>query len=136
MDDRPPTADPDAAIRSLLGLAARVGDEGEPDDYRRLYTPDATWTMGDTRQVGVEQIVAAARERRAEGVSGPGTATRHLVVPLHVDVTADSATAVSYFLFMGDTATAPSIKLFGTYRDELVRTADGWRLRGREATLG
>lgn len=126
----------DALIRSLLGRAAHLADEGTPEDYRTLYTSDATWTMGGSTQSGVEEIVEATRQRRTQGVSGPGTGTRHFVVPMHVSVDGDTATAVSYFLFLGDTATAPSVKLFGVYTDDLVRTADGWRIRRRVSQAG
>jgi hypothetical protein len=126
----------DALIRSLIGRAAHLGDEGSPDDYRTLYTSDATWSMGDVTQTGVEEIVAATRERRVTGVSGPGTATRHLVVPLHVTVDGDTATAVSYFLFLGETTTTPTLRMFGTYTDDLTRTPDGWRIQRRVSRAG
>jgi hypothetical protein len=126
----------DALIRSLIGRAAHLADEGAPEDYRSLYTHDATWTFGASSQTGVEEIVEAARKRRAEGVSGPGTHTRHLVVPLHVEVDGDKATAASYFLFLGDTSTTPTLKVFGLYADEFVRTPDGWRISRRVSRAG
>jgi hypothetical protein len=129
-------SDDDAQIRSLLGRAAHLADEGTPEDYRTLYTPDATWSMGGSTQTGVEEIVAATRQRRSQGVSGPGTGTRHFVVPMHVTVEGDKASAVSYFLFLGDTATAPVVKLFGVYTDDLVRTAAGWRIARRVSRAG
>jgi hypothetical protein len=136
MNARPCVAEDDAAIRSLIGLAAHLGDEGEPGDYRRVYASDATWRLGDTRQTGIEEIVAATAARRAGGVGGPGSGTRHFVVPLHIEVTGDSARAVSYFQFITGTTTAPSIAAVGGYRDELVRTGQGWRIRSREITSG
>jgi hypothetical protein len=129
-------AEDEVLIRNLIGLAAHLADEGEPDDYRVLYTPDATWSFGGSTQHGVEEIVAATRQRRAEGVSGPGTGTRHLVVPLHVTVNGDTATAVSYFLFLADTTGTPVVRVFGVYTDELVRTPEGWRIRSRTSRAG
>lgn len=126
----------DAEIRSLIGRAAHLGDEGAPDDYRGIYTTDATWSMGPSTQTGIDEIVEATRARRAQGVSGPGTNTRHLVVPLHVTVDGDTATAVSYFLFLADTDTAPTMRLFGTYTDEFARTAEGWRISRRVSKAG
>jgi SnoaL-like domain len=131
-NDRRSIADDDAAIRNLVGLTALLGDEGDPGDYRRVYASDATWRMGQTSQSGADEIVAAAAARRAEGVSGPGTGTRHLVITLHVEVAGDSARAVSYFVFLAGTA----IRTAGTYRDELVRTEQGWQIRSREITAG
>lgn len=135
MSDASPEHD-DVLIRALIGRAAYLADEGTPDDYRSLYTHDATWTFGSDTQTGVDEIVAATRRRRAGGTSGPGTATRHLVVPLHVTVEGDAATAVSYFLFFGDTTSTPVVRVFGVYTDELTRTAEGWQIRRRVSRAG
>jgi hypothetical protein len=132
MTDHQCPAEDDAAIRTLLGLTALLGDEGAPEDYRRVYAPDATWRMGTIEQTGGDEIVAAAAGRRAEGTSGPGTGTRHLVIPMQVEVTGDSARTISHFLFLAGT----SITVAGTYRDELIRTSQGWRISTREVTNG
>ena len=132
MDEhRCPAAD-DAAIRNVLGLTGILGDEGAPEDYRKVYAPDAIWHMGETTQSGADQIVAAAAARRAEGVSGPSSGTRHLVVPLTIEVTGDTARAVCYYAFLAGTAIATT----GTYRDELARTEAGWQITRRDITPG
>jgi len=84
--------------------------------------------MGTIEQAGADEIVAAAAGRRADGTSGPGTGTRHLVIPLLVEVSGDSARTVSFFAFLAGTA----ITVAGTYRDELIRTGQGWRISRRE----
>jgi hypothetical protein len=118
----------DAAIRNLLGLTALLGDEGAVEDYRRVYAPDATWRMGAVVQAGADEIVAAAAARRADGTSGPGTGTRHLVVPLVVEVDGDRARAVSRYMFLRGTA----IALTGSYRDEFARNEQGWQILTRD----
>jgi hypothetical protein len=130
MTDHQCPAEDDAAIRNLLGLTALLGDEGAPEDYRRVYASDATWRMGKIEQTGADEIVAAAAGRRADGTSGPHTGTRHVVVPVQVEVTGDSARTVSHFLFLA----GPTITVAGTYRDELIRTSQGWRITTREVT--
>jgi hypothetical protein len=125
-------ADDDAAIRNVIGLAAFLGDQGAPDDYRKVYAPDATWHMGEALQSGADEIVAAATERRAEGISGPGTGTRHLVTPLTVEVTGDTAKAVSYYVFLS----GMSIMVTGTYHDELANAGHGWQITRRDITPG
>jgi hypothetical protein len=132
MSDHRCPAEDDAAIRNLLGLTALLGDEGAPQGYRRVYASDAIWRMGTVEQAGADEIVAAAAERRADGTSGPGTGTRHLVIPMQVEVAGDSARAVSYFAFLAGTA----ITVAGTYRDELIRTSQGWRISRREIAAG
>jgi hypothetical protein len=126
---RCPAAD-DAAIRNLLGRAALLGDEGDPEDYRQVYAPVATWRWGSDTQDGADEIVAAAAARRAGGISGPGTGTRHLVIPVLIEVTGDSARAFSYFAFLAGT----TVTVTGSYRDELTRTSHGWQISGRQVT--
>ena len=140
MNDHRCAAEDDAAIRNLLGRTALLGDEGAPEDYRRVYAPDAVWRMstvdmgtgetGTVEQRGQDEIVAAAADRRASGTSGPGTGTRHLVVPLVIEVTGDSAHAVSYLAFLA----GASVAVVSTYRDTLVRTSEGWRISERDIT--
>ena len=125
-------AEDDAAIRNVIGLAALLGDQGAPVDYLKVYAPEAVWRMGEHVQSGADEIVAAAAARRAEGVSGPGTGTRHLVTPLTVEVTGDTATAVSYYAFLSGTAIATT----GTYRDELARGERGWQITRRDIIPG
>lgn len=121
----------DASIRDLLGRTALLADEGAADGYRQVYTDDATWTSGGTTQAGVEQIIAASAERRTAGVVGPGSSTRHVVAPLTVTVEADTATSVSYFLFLTETTGTPAIRKFAVYEDTWRRTAAGWRISSR-----
>jgi hypothetical protein len=125
-------AEDDAAVRNVLGLAAYLGDTGDPEDYRTVYAPDATWRMGEVTQRGADEIVAAAAARRADGTSGPGTGTRHLLTPLTVEVTGDTARAVSYYVFLAGAAIAVS----GTYIDQLARTEAGWQITSRDIVPG
>jgi hypothetical protein len=122
----------DAAIRNVIGLAALLGDTGAPEDYRLVYAPDASWQMADVSQQGADEIVAAAAARRAAGVGGPGSGTRHFVTTLTVEVTGDTARAVSYYAFLAGNAIATT----GTYRDELARTEAGWQITRRGITAG
>jgi SnoaL-like domain len=128
---RCPSAD-DAAVRNVIGLTALLGDEGAPEDYRKVYAPSAVWQMGDAVQSGADEIVAAAAARRADGVSGPGSGTRHFVTPLTIEVTGETATAVTYYAFLRGASIAGT----GTYRDELARTEAGWRITRRDITPG
>jgi hypothetical protein len=132
MHDHPCPAGDDAAIRNLLGRTALLGDEGDPEEYREVYAPGATWRMGAVEQVGADEIVAGAADRRANGTSGPGTGTRHVVIPLLVEITGDSARAVSTYLFLTGTA----ITVAGTYHDEFTRSSRGWQISSRDITAG
>jgi hypothetical protein len=51
-----------------------------------------------------------------------------------IDVTDDVATASSYYVRLDEHPDGPYIRVFGRYRDRLVRCQDGhWRIRERLA---
>ena len=62
----------------------------------------------------------AREERRASGLQGPGTESRHVLTTIAVDVESDDrATARSYFMFFGSTSTTPTLRTMGQYDDVL-----------------
>lgn len=128
--------DDDVQIRAVLGRAVLLADEGSPDDYGLVYTADAIWTSGGSTQTGLDEIVAATRERRKEGRTGPGSAARHVTVPLQIEVDGDTAGALSYFILISNVNTEPVIKRFAVYDDQLRRTPNGWRLSRRIIRAG
>jgi 3-phenylpropionate/cinnamic acid dioxygenase small subunit len=138
-------ADDDAQIRSVLARIAQLADAGDLDEYLSLFTEDAVWAMPDNPSVGMvanekrghAEIRAGAEERRASGLQGPGTQSRHVLTTTAVSVGSDDrATVRSYFMFLVDTTTTPSVRTAGQYDDVLVRTADGWKLSHRTITVG
>jgi 3-phenylpropionate/cinnamic acid dioxygenase small subunit len=138
-------ADDDVEIRTVLARIAQLADGGDLDEYLSLFTEDAVWAMPDNPSVGMlanekrghAEIRAGAEERRASGLQGPGTHSRHVLTTIAVDVGSDDrATVRSYFLFLVDTTTTPSVRTAGQYDDVLVRTADGWKLSRRTITPG
>lgn len=144
MDDSGYAAD-DAAIRTLLARVAHFADwQDDLERYLDLFTDDAVWEFPGDRRQQVEPTFVQGRDairadrlgRRRTGFQGPGTDTHHLVTTVAVDVDGDQATADSYWLFVGDTSTAPAIRSIGRYHDRLRRTAAGWRLAHRVITVG
>jgi 3-phenylpropionate/cinnamic acid dioxygenase small subunit len=139
-------ADHDAAIRSVLARIAQLADTStDLDDYLALFTEDAVWGMPANpaldlpanQKHGRAEIRAGAEERRASGIQGPGTNTRHILTTTSVNVESDDrATARSYYLFVDSTTTTPTIRTVGQYDDVLVRGAQGWQLARRDITIG
>ena len=118
-------ADADAEIRSLLARIAQLADTGDLDEYLTLFTDDAVWAMPDNPAVGMvanekqghAEIRAGAEERRASGLQGPGTDSRHVLTTIAVDVESDDrATARSYFMFFGSTSTHTDAAHHGSVR--------------------
>jgi 3-phenylpropionate/cinnamic acid dioxygenase small subunit len=139
------TAEADAQIRSVLARIAQLADTGDLDEYVTLFAHDAVWAMPENPSMGmpasekrgIVDIRAGAEERRAGGVQGPGTNTRHVLTTTAVDVESDDrATARSYFMFYVDTASQPTLRNMGQYDDVFVRVERGWQLAHRTITFG
>ena len=139
------TGNADAEIRTVLARIAQLADGGDLDEYLTLFTDDAVWAMPDNPAVGMTanekrghaEIRAGAEERRASGLQGPGTESRHVLTTIAVTVESDTrATARSYFMFVVSTTTAPTIRTMGQYDDVLVRGDGGWQLQHRKITVG
>ncbi|GAB2862119.1 hypothetical protein GCM10022221_72440 [Actinocorallia aurea] len=125
-------------IRNVVARAAQYADTGDLDDYAALFTEDARWAMpGFPEKNGRAAIRAAGEARRAEGQTGPGSASRHLVSTVAVALDGDRAVADSYWQFFVETASeAPRLFSMGAYRDSFVRTGQGWRIAERAITSG
>jgi uncharacterized protein (TIGR02246 family) len=124
-------------IRNVISRIAILADQGDLDEYIAQFTEDAVWAFPSAPRHGRADIRAGAEARRAEGTTGPSTATRHLITTVAVQVDqADRATADSYFVFLQNTTTSPTVFNMGAYHDTFVHQGDGWRLARREITLG
>lgn len=122
----------EAEIRNVVARLAHLADDGDLAEYLDLFTEDATWESATDRRAGREDLLAGARQRRADGIQGPGSDTRHVNTTLWVRIDGpDTATAESYFLFLADASTAPRVRLTGRYEDTFRRTPDGWKLASR-----
>jgi 3-phenylpropionate/cinnamic acid dioxygenase small subunit len=135
----------DAEIRTVLARIAQLADTGDLAEYLTLFTDDAVWAMPDNPAVGMTanakrghaEILAGAQERRASGLQGPGTDSRHVLTTIAIDVESeDRATARAYFLFFGSTSTTPTLRTMGQYDDVLVKGERGWQLAHRTITVG
>ncbi len=120
------------AIRNLLARVAQLADEGDLDDYLQLFTEDASWggTGFPTRR-GRAALREGAEERRASGLAGPGSLTRHAVSTSVVEVAGDRARARSLFHFYGATDGVPELRMIGVWEDELVRDGSAWKIAAR-----
>jgi len=124
-------------IRNLIARIALLADQGDLDEYVDQFTEDAVWAFPGGPRQGRQDIRSGAEERRAGGVTGPGSNTRHVITTVSVQIEVeDAATADSYFLFYQHTTTAPTLFNMGHYHDTFTRHGDVWRLAFRDITLG
>ncbi len=125
------------AIRNQVARIAHAADHGALDEYIEFFTEGASWEMPDAPRRGRADIRAGAEERRRMGLTGPGSASRHVITTIAVEVTdQDHAVADSYFIFFRQTTTTPTIFNMGHYHDDF-RFVDGhWRLHRRQIIIG
>jgi 3-phenylpropionate/cinnamic acid dioxygenase small subunit len=133
-------------IHRALARLAHLADDGEVADYLDLFTEDAVWevpAIGATgvpasRRTGRADIGAGVAARRASGLQGPGSATRHVVHTIAVQPGPDdtSATSVAYYTFYQQTTSTPVLAVMGRYDDAWKLTSDGWKLARRSITNG
>jgi 3-phenylpropionate/cinnamic acid dioxygenase small subunit len=132
-------------IHHALARLAHLADSGELPDYLDLFTEDAVWEtpaveatgMSADRRVGRADIAAGVLARRAAGIQGSATATRHVVHTIDVRIGPDgTAASTACWAFYRSTVTAPELAGMGRYDDTWRLTGDGWKLAHRRITVG
>jgi 3-phenylpropionate/cinnamic acid dioxygenase small subunit len=101
--------------------------------FRTCFTDDVRADYGD---IGVWTDVDAITEfMRVTHETMP--ATKHLLSNVAIEVDGDVASARSYVHAVLVVTEEPAVWVdaIGQYDDELVRTADGWRIRARRFSL-
>ena len=120
------TAEDHAAIHQLYARYVQAIDFGDALAWADTFTPDGSF--GDS-VTGREALIAFAEQYHEEN----GDAPRHWYGALVLTPTADGAEGRCYAVTFN--SRARSLMWTGTYRDALVRTADGWRFSSRHLTM-
>jgi uncharacterized protein (TIGR02246 family) len=121
-------------IRELTARYNRAFDDGDPEAFVATFTEDGVMEVTGTFEV-------AGRDGLAEMVRHTPYGVVHVTVDATVEVDGDRAVQNVTMVILSrpakDAAPGAHSKLSNTgrYRDELVRTADGWRFARRTATL-
>jgi 3-phenylpropionate/cinnamic acid dioxygenase small subunit len=124
-------------IRNLIARIALLADQGDLGEYADQFTEEAVWAFPHAPRHGRADIQAGGEARRADGLTGPGSASRHVITNISVSIDGpDGATADSYFMFVQNTSAVPTILNMGSYRDRFVRQGGTWRVARREITFG
>jgi 3-phenylpropionate/cinnamic acid dioxygenase small subunit len=124
-------------IRNIIARIAILADQGTLDEYVDQFTEDSLWDLPTAPRHGRSEIRAGAEARRAEGITGPGSGSRHIVTTTAIAIDdGDRVVADSYFMFLQNTTTSPTILNAGVYHDIFVRQDGEWRLAHRRITLG
>ena len=126
------------AVRNVIVRLAQYADGlGSCEQYADLFTDDADWLMTNAPRHGRADILEGSLARRAEGMVGPGSNSRHVVASTAVEFSSDDeAVADSYWVYYVETNVAPRVTLVGHYHDTLKRTKDGWKMARRVINFG
>lgn len=118
-----------AATMRLVATYADAVDEREFDRLREVFTESAVFTNPKSRRSGIDEIVAAMdgllRYER----------TMHLVGLPHVRLGDDGHAAARTPCTAHHVADGTDHVMHLRYRDDLVRTDDGWRIQTRVLEL-
>lgn len=109
-------------IEQLCARYLAYASQFIPDEWLKVFTADAEYSAFGTKY-GVDrmtQLLAAAP--RGQFIAN---------MPV-VDFDGDRATGVQHFIFIDQTNHAMRL---AWYKDEYVRTKDGWRIRRRSTTF-
>lgn len=126
MDDR-------AAVIDTVNRYATALDSRDWALLDEVFTPDAVADFGAGPLAGREALRKLVR--RMLGGSGP---SQHLLANHRVDLDGDAARCVCQvraFSAGAGPAAGRSYEIFGEYRDQLVRTPEGWRIARREMRI-
>ncbi len=118
-------------IDDLLTRYASALDAKDWDRFSTCFTADAH--IDYTGAGGIKGSLDEVRQWLAQ-VMARFPMTQHLVTNREVRIDGDRATCRSYLFNPMGVADGDDLVLFfdgGTYRDQLVRTADGWRIAER-----
>ena len=119
-------------IRAIVDLTIAYTwalDTRSYDDLHRVFTADAVADLRGSIHEGIESIL-----ERVTGGTSRFDVTQHLVGNQQVHLDGDSATCRTQLQAQHVKLGTPGGDTFivgGIYHDEMVRTADGWRIRHR-----
>lgn len=123
------------AVRELLTRYALALDDKDWKKLASCFLPDATAFYG--ADLGLQDGYAAI-ENTCRTALAPLDSSHHLIGSIHVEVEGDTAKARCYLHAQHTKAGVPggdNFTIGGEYRDEIVRTPNGWKIKKRELRM-
>ena len=125
------------AIRTLLLSYGRLVDERNWSGFADLFASGTgTWDGGMGVASGQNAIIDMMQSTMGadnSGTNGNGISNLHLLSNEFIDVSGDSATALSKWAFIMTAAdNGPEVMFLGHYEDTLIREAGVWKFARRK----
>lgn len=115
-------------VTDLLTTYQYLADTGKIDRLAQLFAPDGVLEIGADRYTGVTGVLALFRDTGARFADADFLPARHHLSSIYVEPQPDgSAKSYACFQFIG----TRGLDHWGTYRDVVVPTDDGWRFAHR-----
>lgn len=127
------------SIQRRLYAYGHAIDYGDEDEWVDCFTEDGVFDVRG-RLPGHTALVVSGREALREFAAGhtrpPERYHKHLVIQPVIALEGDRATCTSYFLVVMEHEGRPVLRVFGRYRDRLVKEEGGrWRFEERVAEI-
>ncbi|WP_231972117.1 nuclear transport factor 2 family protein [Mycobacterium sp. E3251] len=119
-------------VRDLLAKYQFLADSGKTGELAQLFVPDATFRTDTEELVGRDQILDFFVRTGNAFVSADLLPARHHLSSVFV-TPGDDGTATTYACFQ--LIGVHGLDHWGTYRDTVIHTTDGWRFVNRKANV-
>jgi hypothetical protein len=127
-----------AVLRRLYAYGHAI-DYGDENAWADCFAENGVFDIRSRLAGRPNQIVsgrAAIRDFVSRHTRAPELWHKHLLVEPAIEVDGDTARSDAYFAVLMDHEETPVVRVFGRYRDRLIRDADGaWRFIERVAEI-
>lgn len=114
----------DSAVLRALALTGVYSDEAPLADLGKLLADDIVWTMPGRLWTGRDEVVEGLHGSRASGIVGPGSRTRHFILPPLVEADGSVIRTRSHWLLVRAGTPTAEVLNAGEYHDTW-RIVDG-----------
>lgn len=139
LEERTALLEAERAVLRTLHAYGHAIDYGDEEGWVDCFTEDGVFDVRSRHEHQLKRLVRGRDELRAfisRHTRAPELWHKHLLIEPVITVTGSSATSVAYFVVVMEHEDIPVLRVFGRYRDRLVRGDDGrWRFAERIAEI-
>ncbi|HVW39910.1 MAG TPA: nuclear transport factor 2 family protein [Amycolatopsis sp.] len=119
-------------VADLLARYQFLADSGKIRQLAELFLPDAVFESNSGSFTGPEGVLGFFSDTKERFIAANFGPARHHLSSIYVDPRPDGgACTYACFQYIG----TRGLDHWGTYRDEVVETGEGWRFARRRATV-